>query len=88
MPFKRSDIKKPAKWKGTPEMREVADGECWEDFMGLMEIAEGDKDGLSSEQLVHFHSIYYMKVGHSNLGRMYVALAKAIAIDAKARQTA
>ena len=70
-------------------MREVAEGECWEEFMDFMEGLEGGGiEEFSTEDLAFFHASWYMKVGHTNLGRMYVALAKAIAIDIKARETA
>lgn len=81
MPLERENVVKPSKWKGTPEMREVAAGECWEDFYGLLETLTGDADGVSAEELAVFHASWYMRVGHANLGRMYVALAKAMVAE-------
>ena len=67
---------KPTKWKGTPEMREDAEG-VWEEFLELCE----NIDQYSAQELSVFHLSNYMQVGHANLGRMYVALAKAMATE-------
>lgn len=73
MPELSEAIRKPTKFKGTPEMRAVAENECWNAFMEIV----NDLDETSALELALFHTEWYMKVGHTNLGRFYAALATA-----------
>jgi len=66
-------IKKPTKLKGTPEMKQVAENECWEDFLAIVDgLTE-----LSALDLIAFHANWYLKVGHNNLCKFYIAALRA-----------
>ena len=65
-------ISKP-KWKGTPEMRTDVDGPCWSEFLTIFD----NLDESTALDMMKFHVAWYMKVGHTNLGRMYAAAVRA-----------
>ena len=65
-------ISKP-KWKGTPEMQTDADGPSWNEFIKIFD----NLDELTALDMMKFHVAWYMKVGHTNLGRMYAAAVRA-----------
>jgi hypothetical protein len=62
-------IKTP-KWKGTPDMQAAAD-------QALVDMKKMYEDGCTVEDILRFHSNRYMSCGHTNLGRIYNAFARA-----------
>lgn len=73
----RQTGEKEVSWKGSPEMRLAADTECWDAFLEFID----DLDEYSAQDLMMFVSIWYLKVGYSNLGKMIIQAVQAIATE-------
>ncbi|MHA2046160.1 MAG: hypothetical protein ACW99G_15315 [Candidatus Thorarchaeota archaeon] len=73
MPKPSELFKPPAKFKGTPDMREQAEHEAMPDFIDMID----DLPNLTALELITWHSEWYLKVGHVNLCRFYLSAQRA-----------
>jgi hypothetical protein len=54
-------------------MRATAENECWDEFEAIVDSLQD----MTALELISFHYDWYMKVGHVNLARFYIAALKA-----------
>ena len=73
MPLPSEVIRPPNRFKGTPEMKEIAEQEAWPDFIEIVD----ELPKLTALELITWHSGWYMRVGHVNLSRFYMAALRA-----------